>query len=186
MTAPAPVAVRWDGDAFVPISQRFARQAGKDFVIGEVYHMVTEEPRSAKSHRHYLAAVTEAWRSLPESMDGRFPTADHLRAFALCMTGYRDERHIVCASRAEALRVAAFIRPMNEFAIGSVEGPCVTVGQRPEHREHRPVLQRDSRRLAPRRSRRGRLVPLGWGATLHPRGPVPVRRRQPAGDPPHH
>lgn len=127
MTAPAPIAVRWDGDAFVPISQRFARQADKDFVIGEVYHMVVEEPRSANSHKHYFAAITEAWRNLPESMDGRFPTADHLRSFALCMTGYRDERHIVCSSRAEALRLAAFIRPMDEFAIVSVDAACVTV-----------------------------------------------------------
>lgn len=127
MSAPAPIAVRWDGESFVPISQRFARQADRDFVVGEVYTFVVEEPRSAKSHRHYFAQVTEAWQSLPESMDGRFPTADHLRAFALCMTNYRDERHIVCASRAEALRVAAFIRPMDEFAIVRTDGAMVEV-----------------------------------------------------------
>ena len=127
MSTPAPIVVRYDGEAFVPTTQRFARQACKDFVCGEVYQMVVEEPRSMSSHRHYFAAVTEAWRNLPESMEGRFPTADHMRAFALCMTGYRDERHIVCASRAEALRVAAFIRPMDDFAIVRTEGAMVEV-----------------------------------------------------------
>lgn len=127
MSAPAPLPCRYDGESFTPISQRFAKQADIDFVCGEVYHLVVEEPRSAVSHRHFFAEVNDAWANLPESMAGRFPTADHLRKFALCMSGYRDERHIVCSSRAEALRLAAFIRPMDEFAIVRSDGAMVEV-----------------------------------------------------------
>ena len=34
--------------------------------------------------------------------------------------GYADERSIVCSSKAEAQRVAAFIRPMDSFALVTV------------------------------------------------------------------
>ena len=40
-----------------------------------------------------------------------------MRKWALIRTGFRDERSIVCASKAEAERVAAFVKPMDDFAI---------------------------------------------------------------------
>jgi hypothetical protein len=127
MTAPAPIAVRWDGDAFVPISQRFARQADKDFVCGEVYHMVVEEPRSAKSHRHEFAWLREAWRSLPEDLAPLYPSEEHLRKRALIEAGFYTEQAIDAGSRAAALRVAAAIPALDEFAFVKIEGATVLV-----------------------------------------------------------
>ncbi|MEI2388043.1 hypothetical protein [Breoghania sp. JC706] len=114
MTAPIPF--HWDGDAMVPLTP-FRKRADDVFVIGQVYRLEEIEERSAKSHKHYFACIREAWQNLPEEWADKFPTPEHLRKWALIMCGYADERSIVCASKAEALRLAAFIRPMDDFAV---------------------------------------------------------------------
>jgi len=126
MTSSLLMAEWTDDGHFVPLA-RFRKQCDADFVIGERYRLTTIEPRSAASHNHYFACVTEAWRNLPESQADRYPSAEHLRKASLIATGYRDERTIVAASKAEALRLAAFIRPMDEFAIVVVRDAVVVV-----------------------------------------------------------
>ena len=123
----APIIFRWDGDAMVPVNRRFAKACDERFVVGAEYPLEAYEHRSSASHRHYFAAIYEAWSSLPEGMGDRFPNPEHLRKFALIRCGYRDERTIVAASKAEALRLAAFIRPMDDFAIVTTDGATVTV-----------------------------------------------------------
>lgn len=123
---PLPLPCRWDGDGFVPL-QRFAKEADRAYVVGEVYRMAPVEDRSGKSHGHYFAALSDAWANLPEGQAERFPSAEHLRKWALIKAGWRDERSIVAASKAEAQRLAAFVRPMDEFAVVLVSGPVVTV-----------------------------------------------------------
>ena len=105
----------------------FQRQADQLFVIGETYRLAPVEDRSAASHRHYFAAINEAWQNLPEGMADEYPTPEHLRKAALIRAGYRDERSIVCANRAEALRVAAFIKPMDEYALVATSETVVRV-----------------------------------------------------------
>lgn len=86
-----------------------------------------EEARSKKSHDHYFVLVEEAWANLPEYEADRYPTSEHLRKAALIRAGYRDERSIVCASKAEAERVAAFIKPIDDYAIVIPREAVVTV-----------------------------------------------------------
>lgn len=114
----------WDGEVLIP-ARGFHRYADKHLVIGERYIVETVEERSAKSHRHYFAAIREVWANLPEQLAEQCPSPEALRKRALIMTGYRDETSIVCASKAEAIRVAAFVRPADEFAVVSVNGPVV-------------------------------------------------------------
>ena len=121
-----PLSFQWDGEAFKPVTGH-RKLADAQFVIGERYTLETVEERSSAQHRFYFASVNDAWCNLPETMADKFPTADHLRKYALIHCGYRDERTIACASRAEALRVSAFVRPMDEFAIVTTSGPLVTV-----------------------------------------------------------
>jgi hypothetical protein len=64
--------------------------------------------------------------SLPDHLAEKFPTAEHLRKWALIRAGYSDSHTITCASKAEALRVAAFIRPIDEFAVVVTQGATVT------------------------------------------------------------
>jgi hypothetical protein len=125
MTAP-PLPCQWDGEAFRPLP-RFARIADKHYVVGETYSLVTHEERSEASHRHYYAALHEVWQNLPDPWATMFPTSEHMRKHALIKAGYCDQRSIACASKAEAQRVAGFIRPMDEYAVVIASEAVVTV-----------------------------------------------------------
>lgn len=121
MTTGRPIAFNWDGEAMVPVHPRLA---DKEYVVGERYMLAPFEPRSVASHNHEFAWLQAAWENLPEELAEQFPTPTHLRRYALIRAGYSDSHSLVCASKAEALRLAAFIRPMDEFAIVTVNG-CV-------------------------------------------------------------
>lgn len=121
-----PALFRWSGEVMEPVRPT-QRLCDAQFVVGEVYSLQAIERRSMASHRHFFAAVHDAWLNLPEDQAERFPTDEHLRKYALIKTGYADQRSIVCASRAEALRVAEFIKPMDGYAIVSVQGAVVHV-----------------------------------------------------------
>jgi hypothetical protein len=116
----------WTGDNWRPLA-RFAKTAREQFAVGEEAVLERIEARSSASHNHYFKMVQTIWESLPETLVNTYPTADHLRAAALIRTGYCDERSIVCASKAEALRLAAFIRPMDTYAIVVPSQAVVTV-----------------------------------------------------------
>lgn len=119
-----PQRFRWDGTAMVPLSPL---TAARQYVEGEVYRLAPPVERSRESHRLYFAAVTEAWEQLDDARRARFPSPEHLRKTALIRVGYYDERVIVCASAAEAERVAALIKPLDEFAIIETSGRVVRV-----------------------------------------------------------
>ncbi len=122
----APVIFAWDGEAMVP-QKRFQRLCDRQYVIGETYTLVVEQQRSRRSHDHFFASVDEAWKNLREDVADNFPTPDALRKWALIRAGFRDERSIVCSSKAEARRVAAFIKPMDEYAVVLVRDAVVKV-----------------------------------------------------------
>jgi hypothetical protein len=115
----APILFRWSGETMEPLP-RFHNICNAEFTVGEVYRMQVEEERSQVSHNHYFAELHEKWLSLPENTVLQFASDEHLRKHALIMTGYRDERSFVCASKAEALRLAAFLKPVDEYAVISV------------------------------------------------------------------
>lgn len=122
----APQLFVWDAGRSVMVPVRRAL-ADKTYVDGESYRLGVIEERSANSHSHYFAALNEAWMNLPDDMAERFPTVEHLRKYALIQAGFRDERSIACASKAEALRIAAFIKPMDGYAVVIVREAVVTV-----------------------------------------------------------
>jgi hypothetical protein len=106
---------------------RFAKTADEHFVIGEVYHLEEHKERSPASHRHYFAMVKEAWENLPET-EVRWPTPEHLRKWALVRAGYYDEKQVVCASKAEALRWApVLIAASGEYAVVVPRKSVVTI-----------------------------------------------------------
>ncbi len=118
-----PQHFEWNGEVMIPLHPR---RADKTFVVGQRYSLVQHEDRSEASHRHEFAWLKEAWQSLPEHLAERFPTSEHLRKWALIRAGYSNSHTITCRSKAEALRIAAFIRPMDEFAVVVVQGTTVT------------------------------------------------------------
>lgn len=128
MSSPPPLSFRYEGEGeWKPSSKFVASRADGAYVIGMDYILVPHEPRSQRSHNHFFAAVKNAWDNLPDHMLMEYPTTEHLRKKALIKKGYADERSVVCASKAEAQRVAAFVKPMDEYAIVVPVGSVVKV-----------------------------------------------------------
>lgn len=126
--ATAPIPLRYEGDGeFRVMSNFWMARADKDFVVGETYKMAEHHDRSTASHNHYFASIGNAWSSLPDELLEVYPTTEHLRKKALIAKGYRDERSIVCASKAEAERMAAFIKPMDDYAVVTFREAVVRV-----------------------------------------------------------
>lgn len=122
-----PITFCWNGEVMRPAGRRFQILCDEQYVVGQSYILVASEDRSAASHRHYFAAVREAWNSLPDLLADRFKTPEHLRSYCLIKSGWRLERTHVAATKAEALRLAAFIQPIDDFAIVTTSGLSVTV-----------------------------------------------------------
>lgn len=124
MTDTAPIVYSWDGENMVPL-KRFNATCNKQFVVGQLYRLSELEERSAATHRHFFAALHEAWVNLPEQISVEYPDDESLRKRALIETNHCDVRSFVCASRAEAIRLAAFLRPSDPHAKVEVSGATV-------------------------------------------------------------
>lgn len=120
------IAYRCQNGAMVPIA-RYRDEFARDFKEGELYRLEEVQERSQVSHSHYFAALTEAWKNLPEEYSERFPKVEHLRAWALIKTGHHNSRSIVADNAAEARKIGSFIKPMDEFAVVTVIDAVVTV-----------------------------------------------------------
>lgn len=125
MSEATPQFFVWDAERSVMVPRR-PSYACRTYVDGEEYRLGIIEERSPQSHSHYFAALHETWSNLPDNLSGRYPTAEHLRKAALIATGWCDSHTLVCASKAEAQRVAAFMRPCDEFAVVVAKEATVT------------------------------------------------------------
>lgn len=125
MSTGAPIAMLWDGEVLRPATPAWARRADKEFVIGEQYFIGQQEPRSINSHNHFFASVHAAWENLPEEEAARFPSADHLRRYALISTGFADSHTLICDTPEDAQKAANFIQPIDEFSLVIVRGNVV-------------------------------------------------------------
>lgn len=122
-----PLTFVWDGQAMKPATSYIAKKAAEQFKPGEkiIFEQVFE--RSPESHRHFFASVHEAWLNLPEKYRLEYPTSEHLRKRALCVTGFHYRTDYPCKSEAEALRAAAMLRTVDEYAVVCIEPGNVVV-----------------------------------------------------------
>lgn len=125
MSAPL-LLMQWDGEALHPVGPA-RRRANETLIVGARYMVEPQEPRSEVSHRHFFASINDAWSNLPDAAAERFASPEALRKFALIASGFRDERSIAFASKADAERAAAFIKPLDDFALVTVNDAVVTV-----------------------------------------------------------
>lgn len=118
----------WDADAgtFVP-APRFHNIVGERFVDGAIYWLNTEPERSEKTHNHEFGWLAEAWKNLPEHLADLYPSSEHLRKRALVEAGFYHETVVDVGTVAGALRVAAYARADDEFAVVAVRGPVVVI-----------------------------------------------------------
>lgn len=116
-----------DDGAMVPASPYWSRKASEQYKPGTRYELVENEQRSMASHRSYFASINEAWQNLPDYLLEEYPSAEHLRKKLLIRTGFAHERHIVCSSKAECLRIAAFVSQFDAYAIVIARGNALHV-----------------------------------------------------------
>lgn len=123
---PMPLMLQYNGEGeFRTPSSYWAREADKQFVVGDFYRLAEHHDRSTATHNHYFKAVNDAWESLPDDLLADYPSPEHLRKKMLVKAGYYDERSLVCSSNAEALRVAAFLKPKDDYAVVVVKEAVV-------------------------------------------------------------
>src|SRR5262245_10190395 len=121
-----PFAARWNGEALVPCKGH-AMQCAAELVTGRVYRLALVEERSMQSHRHYFAAITEAWRNMSDAMINLFPTPEHLRKYALIKSGYCDVQTVAAGTSVAARQLAKFLRRVDDYLLVVVNGRMVTV-----------------------------------------------------------
>lgn len=121
----SPFQAIFEGGLLRPL-YRFRDLLSAEFGEGEVVTLERHEERSKKSHDHFFVLVEQAFESLPEQYADRWATPDHMRKWALIKAGFRDESTFVCASKAEAPRLAAFLRQIDDYAVIVVSDAVVT------------------------------------------------------------
>lgn len=104
-----PVTFAWTDEGAMKPLDRFARLCDRQFVVGETYRLGVIEERSADSHKHFMAAVEEAFQNVPEIHGKRWPTPDRLRKWALCQANFCVTTTYAATSKAEALRFVAYV-----------------------------------------------------------------------------
>lgn len=127
MQSPFPLRWAWDGEAMKPATRYWASEADKRYVVGATYTLDEVHMRSHATHAHYFACIKSAWDSLPDNLRPQYPSAEHLRKFALINAGYCTQVQHVCKSEAEARRLAEAIRPYDTYQLVLVDGSIVTV-----------------------------------------------------------
>jgi hypothetical protein len=115
-----PVVFMWDGDHMVP-QARYKRVCDRQFVVGEEYVLERVESRSMASHNQFFAAVNDAFDNLPEKLAASFPSAEHLRKWALIQTRHFEQREIEYDTQHDAETSARYARTEDIYARIKVE-----------------------------------------------------------------
>ncbi len=127
MTAP-PLPYVYEGQGVMRVMPRALAECVAHYGQGEVVILAPVEERSEVSHRHEFAWLRDVWATLPESIANDFPSADHLRKRALIATGWCHVRDYPCASKPEALRLAAMLEAeLDDYAVVIPRGDVVRV-----------------------------------------------------------
>jgi hypothetical protein len=101
--------------AMVPLL-RYHNVAQRQFAEGAEYILAEVEERSRASHNHYFAALHQGFENLPEKIQARFPTIEHMRAWMLIETGCCEEKEFRLANETERKRLGTFIRTQSRYA----------------------------------------------------------------------
>jgi hypothetical protein len=85
--------------------------------------------------------------NLPDELSLEHPSAEHLRKAALIKTGFANSRQFVASNKTEALRLANFIKPLDDYSVVTVEGLVVTqwTAKSQDHRSMGKAMFQDSK-----------------------------------------
>lgn len=120
-----PLLFTWEGDLFRPAGAHWQKQCDQFYVIGEKYRLVEYHDRSITSHNHEFAWLADAWANLPDDLHERFPSAEHLRKYALIRTGWCESTDTVFSTSDDALAGGTLARRGDTYAVIEVKGTVV-------------------------------------------------------------
>jgi hypothetical protein len=122
MSKLGPVDYQWDEKAEVmrPL-KRYLTQMHESCIHGAVYRLEPSR-RSQKQHNFQFREIDIAWHNLPEELQERFPSSEHLRKWALCKAGYCNRTESVFESEEKAREVERMILRFEQYAVVEVRG----------------------------------------------------------------
>lgn len=120
----AVVFVWTEQGTMVPLP-RFRRLCDELYAVHQEYPLQVLENRNMSSHNHYFAALAEGHANLAEEFDNKYPTSEHLRAWALVEAGFYDERTYELDTPADARKLAILLRTKEPFSRITVTGSKV-------------------------------------------------------------
>lgn len=101
---------------------RFRRLCDELFAVHAEYALVEHHGRNMRQHRAYFAAIGNVFDNLAEQYEGIFPSAEHLREWALCQTEFCTVTHEAYETRKDAMQAAKAVRKVAPYAVISVAG----------------------------------------------------------------
>lgn len=120
--------LRYMGEGeFKAINRYHSRALDKALVVGEVMTWQQVEERSLQSHRHYFAAVHEAWLNLPETISMEFPNSESLRKYCLIKAGFCTVKKVACRTNREANELTAYLLGLDNFLVCEVSNNVATI-----------------------------------------------------------
>lgn len=105
-----PVIFVWSPEGYMIPLPRFRKLCDQIYAVHEEYPLVIVENRSMKSHNAYFAQIEEAWKNLPEDLSPKYPSSEHLRAWALVETGWCTEEQTIFDTEKDAKKFAVALR----------------------------------------------------------------------------
>lgn len=108
--------------------QRFRAEFDRQFEKAEEYPLGIIEHASDATRGHYHARLHEIFANLPET-EKRFPTVDHLRAWALVEAGYCSISSTVMDTAKDAKAMAAGVRMSDAYAVIVVRENVVRIAR---------------------------------------------------------
>jgi hypothetical protein len=116
----------WDGEHFVPL-KRFAKLCDAQFIIGERYIVEVGWQQSAAKRAAFHATLADIFASLPDDIASKYLSVEHFRKTLTIKAGFATQQDEICASRAEALRLAAIVRGREPYSVVEVSGNIVRI-----------------------------------------------------------
>lgn len=116
---------RYVGEGKAQAVGRYDRQQCDAMAFGAILEAEEVKQRSMQFHRFWFATVNDAWETLPDHLQARFPEPEALRKFLLVKAGWCDAREFACDSPEAAATLAAALKWTEPYSAVVVSGNVV-------------------------------------------------------------
>lgn len=110
----------WTDEGVMKPLGRFMNLCQRQYVIGEEYALGPVEEVLPRERGAIFAETKRAWKNLDHEFDGKFPSLEHLRKWALIEVGYYTQSETVLSTAKDAKNMALQARKLDDYARISV------------------------------------------------------------------